>query len=141
MPAALAFSWGTVRALAAMRPRRMRFRTDSGEAFSGEFVEVCLANGRFFGGGLGIAPTALLDDGLLNLVMIRGASSRVFLRFLPALRRAKPIHDARIEYRCCRSVEIEALPQDTCLVADGELLDSVPCVIDVVPRALRWLCD
>ena len=139
LPAPLAFSWATTLSLLSWRPRRMTLRLDGGAAQSEALIELCVANGRFFGGGLGIAPEARLDDGLLNVVMIRTASVSVFLRFMRALRQARKIDNPRIEYRVCRRVEIDTPPGDGLLEVDGELVGHASAQIELVPGALRWL--
>lgn len=139
LPAALAYGWGTVLSLLSLRACRFQLRIDQQPAQSETLIELCLANGRYFGGGMGVAPEASLDDGLLDLVMIRGASPALFLRFLPQLRQARRIQHPRISYQRCRQIEIVAASPACVFEADGELLGAGPVTIEVVPAALRWL--
>lgn len=50
------------------------FRGD-GFSWSGTFVAMAIANGRLAGGGLPLCPDALLDDGLLDLTVIRAVGA------------------------------------------------------------------
>lgn len=140
LPSSLAYAIGTLWSLARWRPARMRLDLEDGEVREETLINLCLANGRYFGGGLGVAPQARADDGWLELVMIRRASIGAFLRFLPALRRGRRIDDARVVYARCRGVRISTWPEGCPLEADGERIGHAPVQIDLLPGALRWLC-
>jgi len=118
----------------------MRLVADDGSIREETLINLCLANGRYFGGGLGVAPTACPDDGLLDVVLIRNASMGAFLRFLPALRHGRRIDDPRVLYTRCRSLQIDTLPPGCPLEADGERIGLAPVTVDLLPGALAWLC-
>lgn len=65
-----AFLLGTVRAIVRYRPQRVRVTVDDGDPVETVVTNIAVANGRFFGGGMHIAPTARVDDGLLDVVTI-----------------------------------------------------------------------
>jgi YegS/Rv2252/BmrU family lipid kinase len=66
------------------RPRRIRIEAD-GAVLEGRALIVAFANGRQYGGGATIAPKALLDDGLLDLVVFEEASFLETLTQVPKL--------------------------------------------------------
>lgn len=137
LPATLSFYLAILLTLLRYRPRRMRLTLDGGEVVEGDFLSLCVANGRYFGSGLGIAPLARLDDGLLEVVMISRGGGLDFLRHLPRLRKAQPVLDERVRYLSVRSLLVEGLACP--LEVDGELVGEAPVRIEVLPRALRWL--
>ncbi|NJO91479.1 MAG: hypothetical protein HC831_22840 [Chloroflexia bacterium] len=59
--------------------------------WEGKIVDVCIANGQYFGSGLGIAPGASLDDGNLSLVIVGNIRIIHFLWYLPSLRKLKKL--------------------------------------------------
>ena len=76
----LVYAYGALRALLSWRPARFEVELDPpGErhAFSG--YSVAAANSKAYGGGMLLAPDALLDDGLLDVVAIEHVGK---LRFL-----------------------------------------------------------
>ncbi|TDR73591.1 diacylglycerol/lipid kinase family protein [Paludibacterium purpuratum] len=139
LPAGLAYGLGTVLSLLTWRPARLRLTFDEGNVREESMINLCLANGRYFGGGLGVAPRARLDDGLLEIVMIRNATVAAFLRLLPLLRQARPIDDARVCYAQSRGLRISTEPPGCPLEADGERIGREPVRVSVLPGALRWL--
>ncbi|BBF86586.1 transcription regulator [Aquitalea magnusonii] len=137
LPASVAFYLSILLTLLRYRPRRMQLTLEGGEVISGDFLSLCVANGRYFGSGLGIAPMARLDDGLLEVVMIKRGGGLDFLRHLPSLRKAQPVLDERVRYLSVRSLRIEG--QACPLEVDGELAGYAPVHIEVLPQALRCL--
>ena len=58
----LAFLIGTLPGLASFRPASLKLRVDGVELFRGEVALAAVANGRYFGGGMHVAPEARPDD-------------------------------------------------------------------------------
>lgn len=82
----VAFFLGSARALVAYRNAAVRVKVDGAVWLESPVVNVALANGRFFGGGMQIAPEADPADGLLDVialgdltrVQVLGLSQRVY---------------------------------------------------------------
>lgn len=98
---------------------------------------VVIANGQWFGGSFRIAPTARLDDGRLDLVLVRD---------MRAWRRARVFSSAPAGTHV-RAPEVETHNATTCAFItevpvacelDGELMPAEQSVLeaDVLPRAL-----
>lgn len=60
----------TIRALLGYRPRPWRLILDDEPLFRGELFVAAFANGRSFGGGMKVAPDAVLDDGLADVIVV-----------------------------------------------------------------------
>ena len=68
----LSFLWGTVKALAKYKDRRVRLRVDGGEPEELDVTVVAASNGRYFGSGMCVAPKAVTHDGLFDLTIWQG---------------------------------------------------------------------
>jgi len=99
---------------------------------------VAIANSKWFGRGIGIAPPADPTDGLIDLTLVGDVTTTTYVRFLPRLLRARSISDHRIEYLRTRSVEITS-PTAMPLEIDGEYSGYTPVKADVVPLAIKFL--
>ena len=108
-----------------------------GEQHRFDAMMVAVGNGPSFGGGLRITEGALLDDGILDVVVIRPMSKTELVRTYPKL--FKGTHVLHPEYRHypARSVTIAA--PGVVAYADGERIGALPLTVDVVPGALRVL--
>jgi len=65
-----AFFLGTLRAMLAYRNAAVRVTVDGNLWFEGPVLNVAVANGRYFGGGMKIAPDADPSDGLFDIVAL-----------------------------------------------------------------------
>jgi YegS/Rv2252/BmrU family lipid kinase len=131
------FLLGTLRGLARYEPLAARVRVDGVLAHEGPLVLATASNGRYFGGGMFVAPHASLDDGLLHTVIIPGLSKPELLARLPSLYAGRHLSAQGVRELCGRVVEIEALAAPHRFECDGEPLGTSPLSAEVVPRALR----
>ncbi len=96
-----------------------------------------VGNGPSFGGGLRITEGALLDDGLLDVVIIKPMSKLELLRTYPKLFRGTHVTHPQYEHHRVRRVTVSA-PGITAY-ADGERIAPLPLTVECVPAALTVL--
>jgi YegS/Rv2252/BmrU family lipid kinase len=142
--AKLSFMAGTVRALVAYEPPRVRLSFDDGPFEEVAITAVAVANGRCFGGGMRIAPAASPDDGLFDVVVIAGGGLSFFLRH--GLRLYAGTHVELDAVKVVRARRVRAEPADgrTVLVEiDGEQpvppTGALPATYEIVPRCIDLL--
>lgn len=106
-----------------------------GETIKTKAVFVQIANGKYMGGGYKIAPTADIEDGLLDLALVGDLSKFDLLRTLPSVYSGKHVNHPK--FRLIRAREIRVETASPALVQlDGELLGMSPVTFSVVPSAL-----
>jgi diacylglycerol kinase (ATP) len=98
-----------------------------GEVWSGKALTVVVANGKYFGSGLGIAPDAELDDGLIEVVIIGNVSILTYLKKISLLKKCQRIEHPEIIYKKARVVEIQGVNE---MEKDGELGFALPVRIE-----------
>jgi diacylglycerol kinase (ATP) len=96
---------------------------------------VAIANGEYYGGGMRIAPGALVDDGMLDLCVVGDISRMTALRQLANLYRGTHVNHRQVEVRRGRSVSIAGDPT-TLVHLDGEPFGSLPVRIELHPARL-----
>jgi YegS/Rv2252/BmrU family lipid kinase len=133
------FLVGTLRGIARYRPRPVALRLDGALVHEGPLVLAAVANGRFFGGGMQIAPRAVPDDGLLDLVFVPDVGALRLLRDLPRLYAGTHLELPEVGSRRGRRVDAEAEPGSVWIEVDGEPLGTLPASVEVLPGALRVL--
>lgn len=137
---ALAFGLATVRAGLGYSPDLVEMRVDDGEALRGPVAAAAMANGAYFGGGMHVAPTARLDDGLLEVVRFGDLARSDFVLSLPRLYRGT--HYAHPKVRVAQGRSVVAAPAGGAaarrieIEADGEVIGALPATFSVLPRAL-----
>ncbi len=108
-----------------------------GEQQRFEAMMIAVGNGPSFGGGLRITEGAVLDDGLLDVVVIRPMSKLELLRTYPKLFKGTHIHHPDYRHHHAKKITIAA-PGITAY-ADGERIAALPLTVEVAPLALRVL--
>ncbi len=134
-----AFALGTVRAMATYRNAPVSIRVDGTPWHEGRIVVGAVANGRFFGGGMQIAPNADPSDGRFDVVVLGDIPFAESLRVGPKLYTGKHLGEPRVH--STRGTVIEALPLDARPVyvdADGETPGCLPLRVTIAPAALRF---
>lgn len=132
----VSFLWGTVISLLLYRNREMAIEVDGRLVFEGPVTTVAVGNGRYFGGGMCIAPQAVMDDGLLDIVIIHNMSKPDLLVNLPRVYKGSHLSHPRVESLCGRRVVINA-PGVALLNLDGEQPGRAPIEIELLPKALN----
>jgi diacylglycerol kinase (ATP) len=99
---------------------------------------IVVANGRFAGGGMMLAPHAELDDGLLDVIVTDGATRLDVIRELPRIQRGAHLENPRVSEMRAREVSIET-EKPMAIDLDGEMVGFTPAHLRVLPSAIRFL--
>jgi diacylglycerol kinase (ATP) len=102
-----------------------------------EAMLVAVGNGPSFGGGLRITEGAVLDDGMLDVVIIKPITKPDLVRTYPKLFKGTHIHHPQYEHHLVRSVTIAA--PGIVSYADGERFGPLPLTVECAPGALTVL--
>jgi diacylglycerol kinase (ATP) len=134
----LSFLIGTLRAIARWRAAPVRVRIDGEAAHEGPLDLVAVANGSYFGGGMRVAPDARADDGLFDVVSIRGSSRGRLVRNLPRLYDGGHVALPEVSVRRGTRVEVEPLAAaaEVPMEVDGEPIGRLPAHFELLPGAI-----
>jgi diacylglycerol kinase (ATP) len=135
MPSALTYLGIVLRALRAFSPPRFRVHAN-GTPLEGGMLVTFVANASHCGNRMHVAPGAIVDDGLLDVVAIREVG---FLRALPKLAKVYMgtiLEDPVVHHVRCPRVRIETDPPVD-IQADGQMAGHTPAEFSLLPRALR----
>lgn len=117
----------------------VRVRIDGGDEKLLNTINFCVANSRFFGGGMKIAPDAKLDDGFFDVVNIGNIKTAKIL--LNAFRLYDGSHLSLSEVKHKNAKRIEVRPanekETIYLETDGELPGRLPAVYELIPKSLK----
>ncbi len=109
-----------------------------GRRFEDEWLLVAVANGNAYGSGFRIAPEACCDDGLLDVILVRGSGRMEILRNLWLARHGKHLTHPKVQMIRGRRIRIHTQRQAPVMV-DGDVSLHTPLEIEAVPgAALLW---
>lgn len=102
--------------------------------------QIAICNGRYFGGGMEVAPMARLDDGMFEVISLGAAAKLKFALGSSAIYTGKHVDKPETEIFRCDRIDI-ALRNDSIrdifpLDVDGEPLGTLPLQIELVPSVI-----
>lgn len=134
-----AFFLGTARALLSYTNAPVRVRVDGEILLEAPIVNVAVANGQYFGGGMKIAPDALPDDGLFDVVAMHDLTRAQVVGFSSRIYQGTHIGQPGVRSARGSLIEAESLvPRAEVLIdMDGETPGRLPLVARVARGALK----
>ena len=132
------FMLASARALMGWRDQPVRWRIDGGPWREDRVTSLAVCNGRFFGGGMLVAPAARMDDGLFDITLWKGLGFADF-----ALKKGMLYDGSHVRLpntTTCRGRVVEAEPlcrEPVLLDIDGEQPGMLPARFTILAGALR----
>jgi YegS/Rv2252/BmrU family lipid kinase len=129
------FFYALAREFVAWRNTDVTVQLDGAER-QGRMHDVIVANGRWHGGGMKLAPDASWNDGLFDVVLIGDVNKLDFATTAPRLYSGGHVRHPKVEVLRSGSVVVDAA-EPLPLELDGEPVGTTPARFEVVPGALR----
>lgn len=132
------FFLGTLRALATFTNPEVRIRVDGAAFYEGKIFNVAIANGRYFGGGMKIAPHADPSDGRFEVVALGDLSRAEVLALSAKIYAGAHLGARGVSVGSGRVVEAEPVHpwQSVLLDVDGEAPGRLPARAVLLPGAI-----
>jgi YegS/Rv2252/BmrU family lipid kinase len=135
-----AFAWNSLMGMLRYRNKPVRLKVDSvfDAVINASTVAIC--NGRYFGGGMKMAPEAEPDDGLFDIVMITDTHVGEMIKSMKSIYSGEHVNDPKV--RVVRGQTVIAAPVEETrgrpvyLDVDGEAPGRLPATLQIMPRAL-----
>lgn len=131
----ISFFAALVRVFAGWRNTELVVDAD-GERRSGKMTNLIVANGRYQGGGMLIAPEAEPDDGLFDVLLIGDLSKAEMVRVMPKIYRGTHLPHPKGEVLRGAAVAIET-EEPLPVQLDGEQPGTTPVRFEIVRAAIR----
>lgn len=102
-------------------------------------AEFVVANARYYGGGMKVAPDAKLDDGYFDVLTIGDATSFRLLTNAPRLYFGAHLSMSEVTHALAKQVVARPASKgkEVRVELDGEVVGSLPTTFQIVPKALR----
>jgi YegS/Rv2252/BmrU family lipid kinase len=98
-------------------------------------VQIAIGNGRYYGGGMAVAPDAMIDDQRLDLYSLEIRHWWEIIPLLPRMRQGRHINARNVRALQAQEIEIytrKPRPINT----DGEITTYTPAHFRVIPKAV-----
>ena len=134
----LAYLLGGVQTLLDFDPIRLTLHADpGGHRIETDAYAFAVCNARQIGGGRLIAPSALIDDGLLDVCVIENMPTLEFVALLRKVSDGDHVTDPRVRYLRASTVKLD-FERPVLVNTDGEVLEASSCDYSLLPRAARF---
>lgn len=127
---------GLLKAIAHYESVRLTVTADD-EKEKGAYLVCSIANGRYIGGGIPICPTADIEDGYLDLVLISHVPKRRIPLYLPGLMMKKDLEFRITRHRKVKAVVIEG--DNLRINIDGDIVDMPRAEFRIRPASLKLI--
>jgi diacylglycerol kinase (ATP) len=133
------FAVSTLQEIVGLDAVTIAIRIDDGEEKMLQTINFCVANARYFGGGMMIAPEANLADGKLDVVNIGDISTAKIIANAHTLYRGTHLSLEEVKSTLAHRIEVRSADPsvEIRLETDGELPGRLPAIYEVVPGAIR----
>jgi YegS/Rv2252/BmrU family lipid kinase len=135
----VSFAVATLRTTLASPRTTVAVQLDSHPERRLTVANLCVANARYFGGGMKVAPDALLDDGRFDIITIGDLGALKILANAHQLYMGTHLNMEQVHHALAARVEARPAREDTVVAieVDGELPGRLPATFEILPRALR----
>ena len=130
------YLFSSVISIASYKPKKVQIVAD-GQEMEELVTSVFIANGKYFGGGMHIAPNAIPDDGFFEVMILPALSKWDIIALAPKLYSGRILTMPGIKYFQAQHIEIRS-EEDVLINLDGEQPGSTPVTFQLLPRIIKF---
>jgi diacylglycerol kinase (ATP) len=109
--------------------------------WKGQVMNFIVANGKWFGNGLGVAPDAILDDGFFEIAILGDIGLLDYLKHLDTVKKGEKVIHPEVSYNRIKEIFItsgdgSSVPIDM----DGEFVGYAPLTLKNIPQTINFIC-
>jgi diacylglycerol kinase (ATP) len=138
----ISFAVATLQTTLSSENTTLRIRLDERPERRLTVANFCVANARYFGGGMKIAPDAKINDGRFDCIVIGDLSALDILSNGYKLYTGTHLNLRKVYQAHARRVTVHPAKNNdhVALEVDGELPGHLPATFEIMPKALRVRC-
>lgn len=137
----VSYMWAITTSITQYKPIAMNAVYD-GHNWNGKAMSFVVANGKFFGNGLCVAPDARLDSGYFELTIVGDISLVEYLKNLGKIKNGIKIIHPEVHYLQAKEITISSSNSDLMTIdMDGEFIGYAPLILKCLSKKLTFLSD
>ena len=117
-------------------------KIDGEHFYQGNFLLCALANGICYGGGFYCAPKAIVNDGMIDVVLVKKVRRLKFVSLMGVYRKGKHLEDKRlvniVKYAQGKTIEVTS-PKDLVYTLDGETGKTQKLCISIIEKGINFV--
>lgn len=120
----------------------LRIELDNGYIYDGSLLLMAAANGRYCGGGVQSSPRSKVDDGMIEVSIIKDVSRMKFISFYPSYSKGTHIDKLQamniLDYHNVSKLKITSNDNNMKVSNDGEIITPCAIELEVVSGAVNF---
>jgi diacylglycerol kinase family enzyme len=118
--------------------KKIKIKIDGEDLPDDEYLIGTISNGRICGKGMKIAPKAKLDDGLFDVVLVKGMKKMEFFMNVWKLYLGSHLSHPKIALIRGKRIEASGEEEDkeVLIEVDGEQVGTLPAIFEIVPQSI-----
>ena len=137
-----AYYVGIVHALMKSMKTGCSITADGAPFFSGDILLCTFANAQYVGGSFKCAPRAQVDDGLIEMCLVKPVSRLSFVRLIGSYTAGTHLEDPRMKdillYTRARKLTVESAQGLLPVSLDGEVIERKRFTVEVIPGGVSF---
>jgi len=129
---------GAVSTIILYRNKHFKVVIDDETVLDARMNSVIVANGRYFGGGMKVAPDALMDDGLFDIIIFGDLSKLDLIKSFHLIYEGKHLTHPKLKHYRGSSVKVSSGGKGL-IEVDGEIPGIDDAEFKIVPKAINIL--
>lgn len=134
----VAYIGGILLSLIKLKNYTATFYIDNEKVHMPNVLLSAFANGKYYGGGMEAVPSAVTDDGFLDICLVEGMGRLKIFRFLPKFLNGNHIQMKEVTIKRCRSFRMVS-PSPVHVNADGELFKLSEINVELTEKGVNFI--
>ncbi|MCL6097056.1 MAG: hypothetical protein M1391_00595 [Bacteroidetes bacterium] len=136
----LAFFTATITSFLCYKRKKIKI-TSREFNYEGNVLILALANARYFGSGICIAPHAKVNDGRIAVTLAGNVSLLDYLKNLSKIRKGEFVNLAEMHYKEVGNCIVEPIGEPCLIEADGEMIGKIPLKVSMLQKEIKFLSE
>jgi len=132
------FLMGVLRSLFFLKNHKVSVKISGKEVYNGQALIIVLANGKYFGGNMLISPKSIIDDGFIELLIVKKMDRREVLANINSIYSGNHLNNPKVIALKCKNVSIES-EEKVFLEMDGEPIGLLNADFKVLEKGIKFL--
>lgn len=133
----MAYLYAVLKTLFTYKSPKMTVQIDD-TVLEGQYFLVAIANGKYYGGGMQIAPNAWPADGVFDICVVENVKRMEVVKMLPKIFKGEHLGHPAVKVYRGRKVMVESMER-VLVQADGELMGTLPMGFELEPNVFPVL--
>lgn len=139
MGADFSYFWAITSTVATYKKCNVRCWNDT-FSWQGKVINMVVANGKYFGNGLGIAPDADVTDGKFSFVIIGDINLLDYFKNLGTVKKCEKVQHPMVQYNQFEEINIESCDGNKVSIdMDGEFIGYAPLKLTNISKRINFI--